>query len=443
MLKSSSHTFGAVLVLLFSSFISVIYESLEQSDHVLIIVYFMFITFYLVNLKRTGWVYSLAAFLLFITLIPIYHLSFYEFHGSYFTPGGDAEKYYNYAIGYGLNNDEIIGYRYWFFIWLVGNYYKIINLLGGTDSIVFFSFLTSFIASLTVVFYYLAVNNLSGVNNAKKTAILWSITPLFIFLAVGQLRDVFAYIAPAYSFYYFSLERDKRQSIKKIASLTLVIAYAALIRIDVAIYCVVFSTFFYMFDGKFSGKKILLLIFAGIMMFLFLVFFETVSEQVTLNNINIQTEIYREQSLSDSSSNIGALKGSFLGLVILSIISYFTPFPTFVLDGKYTFFYFLEMIFVIIWAAGSYFFIKSSFIIKQDCFKKSFLLSLAFLLVLLGLTTVGFFRQKLYVYPIIYYYIIDYIESHLVNREIIRYLSLMLLVFSISIFYFLFRVGLR
>ncbi|HBC3867204.1 TPA: hypothetical protein KD877_002749 [Vibrio parahaemolyticus] len=432
----------AISLALFGFLLSTSYISFKNNDPVFILVSFIFLFIVMLIFNKNEYRYmGVFSFGVILTLMPFYHYMFVIDTGAIFTPGGDAKKYYDYAYDYGVLNGELIGYRYWFFIKIIGGYFKIINYLGGEVSPEYFSLLTAFVATLSVPIYNSCSNIIAKNDQLNIIGYFWLFTPLFVFLAVGQLRDIYTYFVVAYLYMVTLRLCYKKVKINNFILLFIFLIYVALIRIDVFVYCVFFILSYISFSSLSLKSKLISLLIAVFFMSFFIFQSETALKQLSFENFSTQVDIYDSQCDSgcDNSSFIKKLRDIPGGYFALAIISYFTPFPAFLFESKYNAHYFFELVFVIFWCVSSFVFLAFVWKVKKSTFDKAFIASLIFLLFLLAFTTVGYFRQKLYVYPIIYTYVYVYIKNELSNSQLVKILAILSIFSTLAVSLFFIR----
>lgn len=428
--------------LLIVSLLQVAIYSIEQGGGYFFVFVLFYCSLFLMTYKLDKGLYSTFCFLFLVSLTFYYADYFFTLSGDYFLIGGDAKKYYDYAYSYGVNGDDLTQYRYWFFIFIVGKYFSVLSYLGVNPTNIEFSLLTSFFASISASIYYSIANYIVDDKRiASKVALMWIFTPLFFYLGVGQLRDIYCYFAVA--FVFLLLIKDEKlgnRSLSMFLYLTILLAYISLIRVDAAIYAFVLIVGYFFFKENKIFKRFIMVGLAVVMLLLLTVMLDTLSNQLSFDNLIAQSEQYSEMCNQgcDNGSFIKAFQGSIFGTLILSVISYFTPFPSFIFENNYTLHGFFELIFVISWILISIVFFNYILITKNySPFLKAFLLSIIFLMLLLALTTVGSYRQKIYIYPIVYSYFIfgttcfSFQRFKIVSVAFIFFFILLIVAFSI------------
>jgi len=366
-------------ILIIAALLSLTYISFREHDGVyffISVIFYFLIFIFQRNLKSSN--HSEVAFLLYLCLLPIYQLFLVNIHGTFFTLGGDAEYYYNSAYAFFENENTLVKNRFWLFIYIVGNYFKVVEFLGGEISPTYLSIFSIFMSSICFSLIFTAIENLHGRNIAKKVITLWLFTPLIIYLSVGQLRDVYSYVAPSYLFYYLSLSRDKKANLIRVTSLIGLIIYSSYIRMDVTFFCLVMLAFYSVFDPeniKSSYKKLFILGPLLLLLFIGLSGLSTFEKQVSSQALIEQVQGYNERCefACDDNSFIKKLRTSALGLFVLPIFAYFTPLPDFVLSKNYTIIHFLEMVFFVAWFYFAIFFFLGSLKLLKSKFYLSFI----------------------------------------------------------------------
>ncbi|HCH2842715.1 TPA: hypothetical protein NKT21_001961 [Vibrio parahaemolyticus] len=419
--------------------ISVIYMVISYHD---ISVFFSFLIFLLFIFfierlfKIDKKIY--IAYFVFVSVMPLFLYSFSVLTGDIYIPGGDSEKYYLRVVDIAKGDESQLWGRYSLFLYIGKILYQTTYLLFNSYSYIHFALMSSFFASLTIDPIHRVVSELFDRSVADKTVWLWIFTPLLWYLSSGSLRDIYVYFSVLYGI-FFIISFIRTSNLWFLIFSFLCLVYTANIRLDSAIFLAFFITSSVMLHkGKLYLKFTFLLLFLS---FLTFVVSQGLVEVFKFNDsydLSYQVDAYKDLRAGSSGSLTSKLQGTALGFMVLPFFTLITPFPPPVFFAKYfnisdLFISLFSLLFIMILPR----FFISSWHNKNDKFILSFVLSLIFIILILSMTSVGSFRQKLYLYPIIYSLFISCRSSHTVYKiELIFISSLSVLsVFFIFIRY--------
>ncbi|WP_076923754.1 hypothetical protein [Pseudoalteromonas sp. EB27] len=404
-------SFSIILYLL--SVLSILYISNIEADQSLLFTFF-FLSVFLILIhsyfKLTF--FAIFQFSIIIILLPIYTGSYITTTELPFYPGGDAHRYYERVITIAAGDESLLWGRYKFFLYGVSSYYKMIFYFFGSKSPYHFMVLTAFFVSLTGPVVYLLIKEIIGKKIALKVYYFWVLNPLLLGLAVSTLRDPYVYFAVFY-FIYVVIFFSNDKLIYKLGALSVLALYVINIRLDTACFLFVFFITFFLASSKLDFKKKMLLF--SLILIPVLVFISnglvSVLDFDNSMSLSYQMNAYTEsRSMNTSTSSIVVkLQGTALGLLVLPLYTLVSPFPPpiFFVD-KFNFADLVESLFSILFLMllpRLVINLISYFKEFDRAFMLSLLTSIVCLLILLSLTSIGAFRQKLYIYPFIFSFI--------------------------------------
>lgn len=393
-----------ILVLFLFAMTSMVYMVISYHD---VSLFFSFLIFLLLiflferAFKVNKNIY--LAYFVFVSVMPLYLYSFYVLTGDVYIPGGDSEKYYLRVVDIAKGDDSQLWGRYSLFLYMGKFLYQTTSLLFDSYSYIHFSLMSCFFASLTIDPIHRTVSEIFNDSVADKTVFIWVFTPLLWYLSSGSLRDIYVYFSVLYGiFFIISFIKTSKLTFLFLSFMCLV--YTANIRLDSAIFLSVFIVSSVMLHaGKIYLKIVFLLLFLLFSMF---VLEQGLVEVFKFNNsydISYQVDAYKELRAGSDNSLTTKLQGTALGFVILPFFTLITPFPPPLFFAEsLNISDFLISIFSLFFIMTLPRFFLSSWHNKNDKFILAFLISATFIILILSMTSVGSFRQKLYLYPIIY-----------------------------------------
>jgi hypothetical protein len=363
-----------------------------------------------------------------LIFLPFFLWSYVLQTGKPFIPGGDSEVYYNnfmHAVDTGrlpISSRE----RYVLYYIVSWKYYVIIKFITGSTSYLYLVFLTLFISSHTAPLLYKIGSN----ENFKKKVVLSACLMTCFFPSLLQtniaiLREGFI-VAPFLFSMYLSQKIKKSEknsaTIKYIILFLLTLLWIANIRFEVGGIALLFFVIYnYIFIDKPSVKSY---IFLGVLIVLAVVFVlpNVVGLQLTeYYNLNSKREHFDSVSLTQVDSLTASLRQQgFIGRFILFFYCFFQPIPPHLFANITIPHYYLLAVGNILW----YFMLPISVIeifknIKQKTysgFSKSFLIASIAVVFMLSLTLLGTERHKIYIYPVMFLFFFNYLDSYSKER---------------------------
>ncbi|EIA0804351.1 hypothetical protein ACFJZ3_002546 [Vibrio vulnificus] len=437
-MKNSSLTFLTLMLAFFLTSISAtLYMAVEYDDISLFFTFILFLlAIFMLDLGFKIEKKAYIAYFVFVTVMPFYLYSFFLVSGEIYIPGGDAEKYYFRVLDIASGDDSQLWGRYALFLYISKLFYQLTNWLFNSESYIHFSFLSSFFATLTIDPIHKIINNVFDKKIADKVVWFWICTPLLWYLSSGSLRDIYAYFSVLYCIYFTSCFFSNGK-FKYLALSLVFLIYTANIRLDAALFSAIFiSSYALLTHGKMQFKLIFSVL---LVLFVYLVVSKGLVEAFKFSNsfdLSYQVDAYKDlRAESSSGSFTSKLQGTALGLLILPFFTFITPFPPpiFFASSFNTADLLISIFSLLFLLILPRFFISSWSNIK-NIFILSFLISLFFIIIVLSLTSVGSFRQKLYMYPIIYALCLSCGFNYFIHKFEVLFISVLSTVAVIFVF---------
>lgn len=389
--------------------------------------------------ERQFFFISLSISLLFI---PFFTYSYIQETGFPFRPGGDAQYYYESFIdSLNILYNNMLSGRYAFYIYIGHVYYKVINILTHSTSYIYFVFLTMFISSNTAPLLYKLGYEKFNEKNLLYACLMTCFFPSLIQSNTAILREGMV-IAPIMYCVYLS---SKQSSVKNVLLFVLTLIYILNIRFEMGVVVIIF---YILYNMVFVSKKNINAIKIIMIITFIILSISSLRYIRSLDNMNYwslenKIEHLKEKSLaingSESSLSTSLRQGGIFSKTILFFYCMYVPVPPDITVSPNLYNGFLA-IGNILW----YFILPISIIamIKDikakstTCnFSKSFLITFISAILMISLTYLGSERLKLYLYPILFIYFFNYLNSHTRRENFNMFRNLSLIYFLCFIVY--------
>lgn len=377
------------------------------------------------------------SFLVALCFLPIYTYSYIVDTTFPFIPGGDAQTFYEKMVDIANGDATYLFGRYIGYLYIVSFFYKMIIFIGISSSPYHFFLFSAFCGALSSVLTFLIGKKSFSTVDGVRAALLTMFFPILLKYFLGSLREALA--VPIILFGIYSVLSER-----KLSGLWVVLSFFLLsvIRLDWAATFIVFVFFYYTVG---LPKKLRLKIYSRV----FVIGFLFVSLGVFLiSNGYFDISYYEGDKIERITnenlgfSNAGSLSSKLInmgviGRVILFFYVFFVPIPPPIINAKISLIEpFLTSIGAVFWYFSIFYLI---FIFKKmlkiDIYRKisiATLFMIASNAAILAMTSVGTYRQKLFVYPLAFIFMVNFTKFY--SRKFLGFLFFIIL-FIISILF--------